>query len=654
MFKNLNILAGASALALAAPSSAQINPAAAFGVRESVQHIDLSPDGSTVAYVSPGPGAASLINVARLDGGTEKAVTRSSGKPDRLNWCNFVNDQRLVCRMSTVTDHQGMLLGVSRLLSLNADGTDVKELGQRNSFYDTRLRQSDGEILDWLPGDGKAVLMARDYVPEGRTGTRIVRTIDGLGVDRIDVRTLKVSVVEPADREASDFISDGRGNVRIRAVQDRSAGEQMGSRIDYYFRRQGSRDWDRLGSYDTITRQGMIPLAVDADLDAAYVLQKLNGRFALYRVKLDRSKASELAYANAKVDVDNVVRAARGQKVVGVTFAEETRHVIYFDEEYKSLAASLSKAIPNLPLVQFPGASADGNKLLVFAGSDSDPGRYYVYDKRQRNLAEIMLVRPQLEGMKLASVKPVTYPAADGVSVPGYLTLPPGKEGRNLPAIVLPHGGPSARDEWGFDWLAQFLANQGYAVLQPNYRGSEGYGDQWLQQNGFRSWQTSIGDISAGAKWLLSQGIADKAKLAILGWSYGGYAALQSAVVEPDLYKAVVAIAPVTDLGMVKQEATRFTNAALVAEFIGSGPHIEQGSPLQNVPRIKVPVLMFHGDKDINVGIAQAQAMDRQLKAAGKKSELVVFEGLDHGLADSVARTQMLDRISSFLKAAIN
>jgi dipeptidyl aminopeptidase/acylaminoacyl peptidase len=398
----------------------------------------------------------------------------------------------------------------------------------------------------------------------------------------------------------------------------------------------------------------MIPLAVDADLDAAYVLQKLNGRFALYRVKLDGSFAAELAYAHDKVDVDTVVRIGRGQRVVGVTFAEERRRVVYFDDEYKKLSASLSKAIPNLPLIQFAGASADGNKLLIFAGSDTDPGRYYVYGKPDRKLDEIMLVRPQLEGVKLASVKPVTYPTPDGASVPAYLTLPLGKEAKNLPAILLPHGGPSARDEWGFDWLAQFLANQGYAVLQPNYRGSEGYGDEWLQQNGFRSWRTSIGDVTAGAKWLASQGIANPDKLAIVGWSYGGYAALQSAVVEPGLYKAVVAIAPVTDLHMVKEQAKGFTNSRLVADFVGSGPHVREGSPLQNVDRITAPVLMFHGDKDINVGISQSLAMNERLKSAGKRSALVTYSGLDHSLADSVARTQMIEKIGSFLAAAIN
>lgn len=639
----------------AAIAQAQVDPAALFGARESISHVDLSPDGTTVTYVAPHGTRSSAANVAQIQGGTPQAITKTSGEEDQLSWCSFASDQRLICRVRAILDYEGFDIAVSRLFAMDADGKNAKQLGQSDSFYDTRLRQFDGSILDWLPDDGNAILMSREYVPEQRLGTRLTRNRDGLGVDRIDLKTLKPTIVEPADRNASLFMTDGRGAVRIKASEGMQiAGTQLSGVTSYYYRKAGGKDWEKFGSFDSQTREGMLPLAIDASIDSAYVLRKLNGRFALYRIKLDGSMAEDLAYANDKVDVDNVVRVGRGQKVIGVTFAEEARQAIYFDPEYKKLAAALSKALPKLPLINFVGASKESKKLLIFAGSDSDPGRYYVYDRTTRNLAEIMLVRPQLEGVALASVKPVTFPATDGAKIPAYLTLPPGAvTAKGLPAIVLPHGGPSHRDEWGFDWLPQFLVNQGYAVLQPNYRGSDGYGDDWLKQNGFQSWKTSIGDITAGARWLVSEGMVDPDKLAILGWSYGGYAALQSAVTEPDLYKAAIAIAPVTDLGLVKEEARNFTNSALVAEFIGSGRHIAEGSPLQNVERIKVPVLMFHGDRDINVGVRQSKLMDSKLKAAGKKSELVVFEGLEHSLVDSAARTQMLRQIADFLKQSM-
>lgn len=623
-----------------------------FGVRESVQQIDISPNGERVVYVTPGRGRVSSAYVADLAGGPHKLVVQTSGAPDYLGWCNFVSDDRLVCQAHGLTDAGGVLVPYSRLIAVGDDGSNMAELGQKHSQYDTRIRQFDGDILDWLPDEDGAVLMAREYIPEaGKADTRLVRKVDGLGIDRIDVNTMKATRVEGALKSADFFISDGRGNVRMKGYRvDRGGTGQLSTRVQYHYRLPGSKDWQPFSTWDDGV--GMAPIAVDAGSNSAYVLKNLDGRDALYRVRLDGSMATELVYKNDKVDVDGVVRIGRGSRVIGVSFAEEQRKVVYFDPEYARLAASLGKAIPDLPIINFLGSSADNGKLLIRADSDADPGRFYVYDKAKKALNEIMLARPALEHVKLASVKPITYPAGDGTSIPGYLTLPPGKEDtRGLPAVVLPHGGPSARDEWGFDWLAQFLAHEGYAVLQPNYRGSAGFGDAWLMQNGFRSWRTSIGDVTAAGKWLTAQGIADPARLAIVGWSYGGYAALQSGVTEPGLFKAIVAIAPVTDLEQVKDDARDYTKWQIVVDQIGSGPHVAEGSPLQNAERIKAPVLMFHGTMDLNVRVQHSRRMDARLRASGKPSELVVYEGLEHSLVDSNARAQMLERISAFLAA---
>ena len=186
--------------------------------------------------------------------------------------------------------------------------------------------------------------------------------------------------------------------------------------------------------------------------------------------------------------------------------SDESRHAIYFDPEFKSLAESLSKALPHLPLVDFVDSSTDGRKLLIRAESDNDPGRYYLFNRDTHQLNEAMVDRPELDGRTLAQVKAVTIPAADGAQIPAYLTLPSGSSGKALPAVVLPHGGPSARDEWGFDWLPQFLAARGYAVIQPEYRGSAGYGESWQNLNGFKNWRTSMSDIAASAKWLVVTG----------------------------------------------------------------------------------------------------------------------------------------------------
>jgi dipeptidyl aminopeptidase/acylaminoacyl peptidase len=231
--------------------------------------------------------------------------------------------------------------------------------------------------------------------------------------------------------------------------------------------------------------------------------------------------------------------------------------------------------------------------------------------------------------------------------------LPAGWTGKGLPAIVMPHGGPHARDEWGFDWLAQYYANRGYAVLQPNFRGSSGYGSEWFKDNGWQSWRIAIGDVTDAGRWLVEQKISNPAKLAIVGWSYGGYAALQSAVIAPDLFKAVVAIAPVTDLQQFRVDGMRYSSGAVMRDYLGSGPHLREGSPAQNAGAIKAPVLMFHGTIDGNVPIRQARLMKDKLDGAGKKAQLVVYPGLEHSLRDSAARTDMLRQSDAFLRTAL-
>jgi dipeptidyl aminopeptidase/acylaminoacyl peptidase len=217
----------------------------------------------------------------------------------------------------------------------------------------------------------------------------------------------------------------------------------------------------------------------------------------------------------------------------------------------------------------------------------------------------------------------------------------------------MPHGGPSARDYWGFDPLVQFLAARGYAVLQPQYRGSAGFGDDWLGENALKNWRTAIADISTSARWLASQGIADPDRLAIFGWSYGGYAALQSAVVDPNLYKAVIAVAPVTDFTMLKEDYVGFTSAELVARDIGSGPNLVEGSPLRRVAEIRAPVLLVHGDLDANVAIRHSEKMAGALRSAGKQVDFLAYRGLDHYLQDSAVRTEMLTKAGQLLEATI-
>jgi dipeptidyl aminopeptidase/acylaminoacyl peptidase len=448
------LLAGAAWLAAVTPAQAAdfslADDAKAFGARERIRSVEISPSGNKLLYVFSGPGRTSLLQHVDLATKATKTVAKSAGTPETVYWCSFGSDTDLVCKYGGNVMMDGDVVGFTRLVTFSSEGGKVRQLGQPENFYNPVLRQYDGDVLDWLPDTPGFVLMARTYAPERvRPGSNIRDIREGLAVDRIELSTLKDTLVESARRDASSYMTDGRGNVRImETVVSTGEREDLTGVWKYKYRPSGSKAWKDLSEYNTITDTGSRPLAIEAQSDSAFVTRKLDGRDALYRVKLDGSGATALVASNKAVDIDGVVRFGRGQRVIGYTYATDGREVVYFDPEFDRLSASLSKALPGHPAISFDGASNDGSKLVVVASSDTIPGTYYLMDKRTKRLDEIAPVRPELSNRTLAAVKPITIPAAGGVQIPGYLTLPPKSAGKNLPAIVLPHGGPSARDEW--------------------------------------------------------------------------------------------------------------------------------------------------------------------------------------------------------------
>ena len=663
-FGTMAVLAGAVAIAGNAPVSATASAAPetaeqtakAFGKREDVVGASISPDGKRIALIQSRSPRGAALTIVPLDGGAPKTILASDGMLDRLAGCDWSTAVRLVCTVELRADDSSRAIGYSRMIALNADGGGVTQLSSRTSSSALAVTQNGGEIIDWLPdaNDG-SVLMTRQVVPEYSTGTMLAQSREGLAVERVDTTTLKRAIVEKPRGGAVEYITDGHGVVRIVGVRSRTESGYDKNRIAYSYRKPGERDWLPLATLTIGTglSEGFNPYAIDAAQNVVYGFATQDGRRALFKIALDGSLKRELVYANPLVDVDGLVRIGRQHRVVGASFVTDRRQTVFFDPDLQKLGTALSKTLRGTPLISFVDASADETKLILFAGSDVDPGKYYLFDKTARKLGEVAPVRAALVGTPLASVQAISFPASDSTSIPGYLTLPPGSSGKGLPAIVMPHGGPGARDEWGFDWLAQYFANRGYAVLQPNFRGSTGYGNAWFQKNGFQSWRTAVGDVNAGGKWLVSQGIAAPSKMAIVGWSYGGYAALQSAVLDPTLFKAIVAIAPVTDLETLRGEALSYTRYPMVDAFIGRGPHVRAGSPAQNVGAITAPVLLFHGDRDTNVGVGESRLMAGRLRDAGKPVDYVEYPRLDHQLADDGVRADMLARSDAFLRKAM-
>jgi len=625
-----------------------------FGVRATVLDVSLSPSGTKIAYIAAGPEHSEVINIIDLEGDAKiVTVLKNSEKIGDFAWCEWATDSRLVCQMAGMgKGTEGLLVPFDRLFAINANGTEATMLSQRDSFRAVGFSQNGGDIVAFDVNDAKGeVLLTRDYVPESDISTRLVSAKSGLGVDLVDVTTGRTRSREAPDDGALRYVADEQGQVRVkvRALYDGN-GNLTGDYV-YLYRTPGSSSWKK---FEKLTVDGtpissFRPVAVDSARNVAYGFITRGGYDAVIEVLLDGSEAGKVVMARGDVDVDALIRIGRKRRVVGASYATEKRQIAYFDPELQKLAAGLAKALPDAPLINIVGASSDERRILLIASSDTQPGMAYLFDKDKRSLEPLLPVRAELAEKAMGAMRPVTYPAADGTQIPAYLPLPPGSDCKNLPAVVMPHGGPAARDEWGFDWMVQFFTARGYAVLQPNYRGSSGYGEAWYGRNGFKAWDVAIGDVNDAGRWLLSEGIAQPDQLAIVGWSYGGYAALQSQVLDPTLFKAVVAIAPVVDLGFLLDDARGYTNVRLVQEYVGDGPHIEAGSPRRHAAKFASPVALFHGTRDINVDVRHARAMEKALKGAGKPVIYREYEDLQHGLEDTAARIDMLTTIGSFL-----
>ena len=658
------LLAGAAVVAPAmawaeppAPSAEGLAVAAKFGALDEVQQISLSPDGKKIAVVTPLHGGGSLI-IIDADAGTMKGIM-SRPEDQRLLNCSWSTNTRLICRVWMKFDYAGSPINYTRQFALNADGSGIVALTAQDNGDKLSIVQNGGEVIDNAPSGKKGVVLMTRQIPvlASTTSAANRNSTPGLAVEEVDTLNLKREIIEPANDEAENYISDGYGHVRIMQIQPTSSASGYAqNNYRTLFHPLGSHAWKPLTTINVTNsayNSGFDPDLVDGKANLAYGTDMHDGFRAVYSMALDGTNRETLVAAEPGLDARGLVTIGPHNRVVGVSFDGGKRKVEFFDPEIKALNAALSKALPGNPEVAVSDTSDDESSMLVYAYTDTDPGGFYLFVRGTHQLAQVLPLRPELAGMVQGAKHFISFPATDGTKVPAYLTLPPGSSGKNLPAIVMPHGGPEARDEWGFDFLAEFFAARGYAVIQPEFRGSTGFGLAWYNNNAFKNWATAINDVNDAGRWLISQGIAAPGKLAIFGWSYGGYAALQANVVDPDLYKAAVAVAPITDFDRWREELRNHLNFNTEDARIGNGPHIEAGSPARHADRFKAPVLLFHGDKDQNVGIGESLLMRDRLRSAGKSVDMIEFPGLDHQLYTPEARTRMLSTSDAFIRKAL-
>lgn len=468
-------------------------------------------------------------------------------------------------------------------------------------------------------------------------------------VFRVDLSNGKVTTLQMPYEFVWDWYADSNGIVRY------GTGTRMNDWFAYYRKASGG-DVTKLAgtSYDAAATSDHLRLV--AGSDEGYALSpKASGRFALYKYNFLTRSFGPMLFESPTNDITTIdVDEATG-KLMGVVLTEDRERRIWIDPGMKAIQDTLDKT--------FRGRHVDiisrdklAERMIVLVSGPADPGSYYLFVASTGQISRLAKVADKVDRAGLSETKYVSYKARDGLVIPAYLTLPRGRDPKGLPLIIMPHGGPyGVRDDLSYDAEVQFLANRGYAVLQPNYRGSDGYGKAFYEKGEGQWGRAMQDDIDDGMDWLTTQGIVDAKRVCIVGGSYGGYVALWGATRNPERYRCAVSLAGISDMKTQLDYQSDFLVGTRWRKDWQSTVRGDKTfdlasiSPINKVSDLKVPVMLVHGDADKRVPPKQTTLYDKALTAAGKPHETYIYPGAGHGFDKAKDEKSYLDRLEAFL-----
>lgn len=630
----LFVVAFAAGLASLATAHAQLVDAARFVDPISAWSAELSPDGQYVAYIERTDEDERVVvfDIARE---TQRIVQRVGRDRGSLDWVMWKTNNRLVAGLqisvgmreraptgSRVGGGGETSFNIQRVVAFDRDGANLTMMfeGQRNQIYGGR---GSAFLLDVLSNEPDHILLqAWDNL--------------GTGVWRADIRTGRAERMADGAWETAYYVTDGEGYpvLRVDGIAD-------GSGYRIFRRATDTRDWtfvlEARRTAVATNSPDFRPVASGPGPSEVYVLARLEGEdlASLYLYNAETGEFGVPLQTPENADASMPwINPETGGIVATCEFAQR-RICAARERSVQRHLNALNSFFGNNANVSLASMSQSGEVWLLAVDGPLDPGAYFLYDTRAASVRPVVAIYPQLDRTALTPTEVIPYRSRDGVNLWGYLTRSPSALG-SQPLVVMPHGGPEARDYYGYDAYVQFLASRGYAVFQPNFRGSLGFGREFGDA-GRGQWGLRMqDDVTDGVQHLISAGIADRERICIVGASYGGYAALAGATLTPDLYRCVVSIAGVSDLtAMLRTErGGSIQNYQYWLRSIGNPntlrDQLEATSPRRQVSHVNVPVLLMHGEADEVVLIRQSEMMERELREAGKSVRLVRFEGEGH------------------------
>ena len=639
---NHRLAAFLAAVALLAPvvsASAADAPAATTASAKSAQpslddflrqdrfdEVKISPDGQFAAATVPIDDKTILVV---LKPGTQKpyAHYNMAGKSHVIDFW-WVADDKLMFTVGMKFGGLDAPLQLTGITAMNADGTRI-----RNYFG--------GDVVDMIvPRVGDGTMLLGLSSPGGSTSTIV----------RVNAKTLATRTVARAPLKYAGFSADHASEVRF-AFGDN---EQNRSRL-YYRPRQGD-DWTLLNDA-SVSGVDLTPLDFSADNRIAYLRKGMaKGPDAVMAYDTTTGQMTEIS-RDERFDPAGLVYAIGTDTPIGVVYLAPAPKVVYFnpDAPEARLHRAVSAAFPG-QWVSPRGLATPSGDVLMTVSSDQNPGDFYLFNTKTKNAALFISRRDWINPEHMATTTGFHFTARDGTRIDGLLTLPPGSDGKHMPMVVNPHGGPfGIEDMWGFGNERQLLANAGYAVLQVNFRGSGGFGEQF-EHSGYKQWGRAMqDDLTDATLWAIQQGIADSKRICIYGASYGGYASLMGVVKEPDLYRCAIGYVGVYDMPMMYnigdiRGSKRGKNYLI--EALGN-ENLDAISPDLHADRIKVPVFLAAGGEDQRAPIEQSKKMEQALRAAGKSVETLYYPEEQHGFYTIEHNREFYTRVLAFLRANI-
>jgi dipeptidyl aminopeptidase/acylaminoacyl peptidase len=622
----------------AAPGAGEL-PVEYFFKDYAVSNVKISPDGKSLAMVRHDGTNFYLVSV---DLGSLRSQVVCSGNVRDYMW---VSDERLVVEGGG--EHSGGMFGVNRdgrkrkvlLMATSAQVTDWYCDGRPRSwvrFYD---------VLEHSRKDFPFILVSS----EDMNLWPFSQSFEKPEVRRVNVLTGHSEVAAPNPGDVVQWFTDRHGQVRLALAIRKETARLL-------HRASREQPWEAVLE-GKLLAEDIMPIGFAPDNRRFYVASRAGqNTLGLYLFDPATGRLGDCLWRHERYDLCGVRYTAAKADVGGVLYEAERLECHWFDATNRALAARLDKALPGL--VKRPiGESEDGSKTLYFAYSDRTPGAYYLLHSDRNKLDRIAEVASWIKLEDMAEMRPITYPTRDSLQVHGYLTLPKGREARQLPLILMPHGGPWVRDSWAFDGRVQFLANRGYAVLQPNYRSSTGYGLAFIEA-GYKQHGLKIqDDLADGAAWAVREGIADPKRIAIFGTSYGGYAALIALSQTPELYRCGIIYAGLTDLSrQLRYFAGRAPQMAQAFPEMRTGDNrtdkdlLPEVSPASLIPKIQAPVMLIYGGEDYVVPADQSRRLERTFSANGKICEFICERSEPHVFTTPTNVFKLYNRIEVFLR----